>query len=158
MTETVRLRPATLEDAERLFQWRNDSLTRAQSLQQQPVEWQAHLNWLQASLQNPDRQIYIAESAALAGQEQSLLLGTVRADKTAGEYELSWTVAPEQRGKGWGRQMVAALIECLPSGATYTAVVLLTNPASHRIAVALAMQVKKHLATQTIYSGRKPVL
>ena len=97
MTETVRLRPATLEDAERLFQWRNDSLTRAQSLQQQPVEWQAHLQWLQASLQNPDRQLYIAESAALAGQEQSLILGTVRADRTDGEYELSWTVAPEQR-------------------------------------------------------------
>ena len=158
MTETGRLRPATLEDAQCLFRWRNDPLTRAQSLQQQPVEWEAHLKWLQASLQNPDRQLYIAESAALAGQEQSLLLGTVRADKTAGEYELSWTVAPEQRGKGWGRQMVAALIECLPSGATYTAVVLLTNPASHRIAVALAMQVKKHLATQTIYAGRKPVL
>ena len=158
MTETVRLRPATLEDAQQLFAWRNDPQSRAQSLQQQPVEWQAHLLWLQASLQNPDRQLYIAESAALAGQEQSLLLGTVRADKTAGEYELSWTVAPEQRGKGWGRQMVEALIECLPSGATYTAVVLLTNPASHRIAVALAMQVKKHLATQTIYAGRKPVL
>ncbi len=158
MTETVRLRPATLEDAEQLFQWRNDPLTRAQSLQQQPVEWQTHLQWLQASLQNPDRQLYIAESAALAGQEQSLLLGTVRADKMDEDYELSWTVAPEQRGKGWGRQMVAALIDRLPSGATFTAVVLLTNPASHRIAVALAMQVKKHLATQTIYAGRKPVL
>ena len=155
MTETVRLRPATLEDAERLFQWRNDSLTRAQSLQQQPVEWQAHLNWLQASLQNPDRQLYIAESAALAGQEQSLLLGTVRADKTAGEYELSWTVAPEQRGKGWGRQMVAALIATLPADATYRAIVMNTNPASERIAEALGMIMESSSPTQTIFAGRK---
>ena len=158
MTERVRLRPATLEDAQCLFRWRNDPLTRAQSLQQQPVEWEAHLQWLQASLQNPDRQLYIAESAAQDSSGQSPVLGTVRADKSAEEYELSWTVAPEQRGKGWGRKMVAALIECLPAGASYKAVVLLTNPASHRIAVALAMQVKKHLATQTIYAGRKPVL
>ena len=156
MTETVRLRPATLEDAQRLFAWRNDPLTRAQSLQQQPVEWQAHLNWLQASLQNPDRQLFIAESAGLTGQEQPLTLGTVRADKTEETYELSWTVAPEERGKGWGSKMVAALIERLPAGAGYKAIVLLTNPASHRIAVSLAMQVQKHLATQTIYAGRKP--
>jgi len=153
----VRLRPATIADAELLFAWRNDPLTRAQSIHTEPVAWESHLAWLQSSLQNPDRQLYIAESAT-NGAVQSIALGTVRADRTDGEYELSWTVAPEQRGKGWGRQMVAALIECLPAGASYKAVVLLTNPASHRIAVALAMQVKKHLATQTIYTGRKPVL
>ena len=153
----VRLRPATLADAELLFTWRNDSLTREHSLQQQPVEWAGHLNWLQTSLQNPDRQLFIAEQV-LPAEQATVVLGTVRADKRAEVCELSWTVAPEQRGKGWGRKMVAALIECLPAGASYKAVVLLTNPASHRIAVALAMQVKKHLATQTIYAGRKPVL
>ena len=158
MTETVRLRPATLEDAERLFQWRNDSLTRAQSLQQQPVEWQAHLNWLQASLQNPDRQLFIAESAELTGQEQLLTLGTVRADKSGETFELSWTVAPEERGKGWGRKMVAALIDQLPAGVAYQAVVLNTNPVSQRIAAGLGMVVKSSSPSQTIFAGRKQAL
>ena len=154
MTETVRLRPATMEDAERLFQWRNDPLTRSQSLQQQPVEWEAHLKWLQASLQNPDRQLYIAESAT-NGAVQSIGVGTVRADRIDGEYELSWTVAPEQRGNGWGRHIVAALIATLPADATYRAIVMNTNPASERIAEALGMIMESSSPTQTIFAGRK---
>ena len=156
MTETVRLRPATLEDAQRLFVWRNDPLTRAQSLQQQPVVWGDHLEWLQASLQNPARQLFIAESAGLAGQEQPLTLGTVRADKTEETYELSWTVAPEERGKGWGRKMVAALIEILPAQASYTAIVLHSNPASQRIAESLALTERQRQECYTVYAGRKP--
>ena len=156
MTETVRLRPATLEDAQRLFAWRNDPLTRAQSLQQQPVVWEDHLQWLQASLQNPARQLFIAESAGLTGQEQPLTLGTVRADKTEETYELSWTVAPEERGKGWGRKMVAALIEILPAQASYTAIVLHSNPASQRIAESLALTERQRQECYTVYAGRKP--
>ena len=89
MSETVRLRPATIEDAQRLFEWRNDPQTRAQSLQQQPVAWESHLAWLQASLRNPNRQLYIAEPIRRQEQGQPLILGTVRADKINEEFELS---------------------------------------------------------------------
>ena len=156
MTETVRLRPATLEDAQRLFVWRNDPLTRAQSLQQQPVAWESHLAWLQASLRNPNRQLYIAEPIRRQEQGQPLILGTVRADKINEEFELSWTVAPEERGKGWGRQLVAALIEVLPAHASFTAIVLHSNPASQRIALSLGMTERQQLETHTVYAGRKP--
>lgn len=156
MTETVRLRPATLEDAQRLFAWRNDPQTRAQSLQQLPVAWESHLTWLQASLRNPNRQLYIAEGIVQDASGQPLILGTVRADKLDEEYELSWTVAPEQRGKGWGRKLVAALIEILPAQASYTAIVLYSNPASQRIAESLGLMERQRLEGHTVYAGRKP--
>lgn len=153
----VRLRPATIADAELLFAWRNDPLTRAQSIHTEPVVWERHLAWLQASLQNPDRQLFIAEQV-LPAEQATVVLGTVRADKVAKAYELSWTVAPEQRGEGWGKKMVAALIDCLPAGAAYRAVVLNTNSASEQIAAGLGMVVKSSSPTQTLFAARKPAL
>ena len=153
----VRLRPATIADAQLLFAWRNDPLTRTQSIRTQPVEWESHLAWLAASLQNPDRQLFIAEQA-LPVEQATDVLGTVRADKMDEEYELSWTVAPEQRGYGWGRKMVAALIDQLPAGVAYQAVVLNTNPVSQRIAAGLGMVVKSSSPSQTIFAGRKQAL
>ena len=153
----VRLRPATIADAELLFVWRNDPLTRQQSIHTEPVVWETHLTWLENSLQNPDRQLFIAEQAVSATQAP-VVLGTVRADKLAEVYELSWTVAPEQRGKGWGKKMVAALIAVLPDGAAYQAVVLHTNPASERIAAGLGMALQSSSPTQTLFSARKPLL
>ena len=86
-----------------------------------------------------------------------VVLGTVRADKLAEVYELSWTVAPEQRGKGWGKKMVAALIAVLPDGAAYQAVVLHTNPASERIAAGLGMALQSSSPTRTLFAARKPL-
>lgn len=153
----VRLRPATIADAELLFVWRNDPLTRQQSIHTEPVVWETHLTWLEIGLQNPDRWLFIAEQAVPAMQAP-VVLGTVRADKLAEVYELSWTVAPEQRGKGWGKKMVAALIAVLPDGAAYQAVVLHTNPASERIAAGLGMALQSSSPTQTLFSARKPLL
>ena len=152
----VRLRPATIADAELLFVWRNDPLTRQQSLQTEPVVCENHLAWLENSLQNPDRQLFIAEQAVSAAQTP-VVLGTVRADRLAEVYELSWTVAPEQRGKGWGKKMVAALIAALPDGADYQAVVLPTNPASERIVAGLGMAMQSSTPTQTLFAARKPL-
>jgi RimJ/RimL family protein N-acetyltransferase len=155
--DEVRLRPATLADAELLFAWRNDPLTRAQSIHTEPVVWERHLAWLAASLQNPDRQLFIAEQV-LPEMQVPVVLGTVRADKIGEGYELSWTVALERRGNGWGEKMVAALIATLPAGAAYQAIVLNTNPASGRIAIRLGMTVQSSTSNQTLFAARKPSL
>jgi RimJ/RimL family protein N-acetyltransferase len=97
----MKLRPATLDDAKLLFDWRNDPLTREASITTEPVAWEGHLKWLQATLQNPRRALLIAET--------DRPVGSVRIDW--GEpTELSWTVAPEARGQGVGRAMVSAAV------------------------------------------------
>src|SRR5437879_8578358 len=93
------LRGANELDAERLFDWRNDPLTRANSLNTDLVTWADHTRWLSASLTRPDRDLLIAERDGQA-------LGTVRIDYLADSRELSWTVAPECRQQGIGKQMV----------------------------------------------------
>lgn len=117
------LRPATMGDAETLFNWRNDPETQANSLSTDPVPWDDHCNWLKASLANPDRDLLIAEIDGVP-------VGTVRIDRGE-ESELSWTVAPDQRGKGIAKQMVA--LACPPEA---VARIKPDNIASQRIAEA----------------------
>ena len=101
------LRKATKEDSQRLFEWRNDPETRQQSLNTALIEWSAHEQWLTKSLVNPDRTIFIFE-------ENGTPAGTCRIDREIENdhevFELSWTIAPEQRGKGLGKKMLGELL------------------------------------------------
>ncbi len=92
-------RRATMLDLERLLQWRNDSFTRQNSINTEPVQRETHERWLKASLENRKRKLYIAE---ISGEP----VGTVRLDQQESGWELSWTVAPAARGKGIGKRMV----------------------------------------------------
>jgi RimJ/RimL family protein N-acetyltransferase len=118
------LRPATMDDAERLFAWRNDPETRAQSLTTDRVPWDDHVAWLERSLAMPERTLLIAEVAGTP-------VGTVRLD---GE-EMSWTVAPEHRRKGYAKEMVRL---ALPRDAT--AQIKRGNLASQKVARAAGLQ------------------
>jgi len=102
MSDRITLRQATLDDLGMLFSWRNDPDTRRASRNTGDVSRHEHETWLKATLKNPDRRLYIAE-------EDGHAVGTIRADRAGGFYELSWTVAPEARGRGVGERMVRAL-------------------------------------------------
>src|SRR5690606_37205407 len=93
--ETLRLRPAALEDAKRLFDWRNDPLTRAMSLTRDEVVWEDHLVWLERSLARTGRLLLIGEAT-----RTDEAIGVVRFDAAAdGFQEVGVTVAPAFRGR-----------------------------------------------------------
>ncbi len=105
----MNLRLATVDDASLLLAWRNDPGTRATSHNAEVVALCEHNAWLEATLNNHHRQLYIAEVDGTP-------VGTVRADYDDESCELSWTVAPEARGKGFGKLMVSELakrIDCV---------------------------------------------
>jgi len=101
---SVTLRPASDSDAQILFDWRNDPDTRRNSRHTDAVGWDEHRRWLSAALGRRDRTLLIAE---LAGEP----VGTVRLDRGADGCELSWTVAPQWRGRGVGKAMVQKAAE-----------------------------------------------
>ena len=96
---TIRLRPATADDAALLLNWRNDPSTRSSSFETGEVQKREHISWLTSVLADKDRQLLIAE-------ENGVPVGTVRADLCDGVYELSWTVAPDARGRGVGKRII----------------------------------------------------
>jgi len=89
-----------MKDADLLLKWRNNEETRKASKDTAIIKRKEHIVWLETVLNNNQRGIYIAEQDGVA-------VGTVRFDPCDEGYELSWTVAPKQRGRGIGKRMVA---------------------------------------------------
>jgi RimJ/RimL family protein N-acetyltransferase len=137
VTGELRLRRARLSDAGPLLAWRNDPLTRRMSHKGDEVKLEPHLAWLASILRDEDRRLFIAEIDGVPA-------GTVRADFADGAWELSWTVAPEQRSRGIGRRMVAMAADLI-SG-PIRAEVKVGNTASIRIAEAAGMQFSRESA------------
>lgn len=140
------LRLADIDDAELLFHWRNDTLTRAASRQKEPIPFEEHISWLKATLTNPKRQLYLA----FEGKEA---VGTCRADRDDnGIYELSWTVAPSARGRRIGKRMMSLLASHI-DGPLF-AEVRQDNPASIAIAKHIGMELTDDLGE--VYHFKKP--
>lgn len=126
----LKLRSAVLSDLRRLFVWRNDPETRRNSRNTDPVSWDDHVAWFARAMDDASRHIFIAEL------DQSPI-GTVRADYGE-DCELSWTVAPEHRAKGYGKKMVACFADSFTG--RLIAEVKSNNAASRRIAESIGMR------------------
>ncbi|MEO8518965.1 MAG: bifunctional UDP-2,4-diacetamido-2,4,6-trideoxy-beta-L-altropyranose hydrolase/GNAT family N-acetyltransferase [Dermatophilaceae bacterium] len=130
----LKARPAGMDDARLLWQWRNDPATRASSRSSAEVTWDEHLGWLTASLARNDRVLLVVEDALRP-------VGTVRWDLASeGEWEVSITVAPERRGQSLARPLLhtgeMALSRHASKGTkvtAYRAVVHVDNAASVRL-------------------------
>jgi RimJ/RimL family protein N-acetyltransferase len=129
-TAQLRLRPASLDDAELLLEWRNDLSTREASHNTAPICIDEHIEWLKRILANENRHLYVAEIDGAP-------VGTVRADYENPGYELSWTVSPSMRGHGVGKDMVRLLAKTISD--SIRAEVKAGNIASIRIAEAAGM-------------------
>ncbi|MGP6176498.1 GNAT family N-acetyltransferase [Microbacterium sp. A196] len=128
---TLSARPATSDDAWLLFDWRNDDETRARSRFRGAIDWDSHREWLERSLTDPNRRLFIV------GPETDPV-GTVRWDRTAGlDWDVSITVAPNRRGAGISRGVLASGERALASevGAPYRVLadIHINNDASRRL-------------------------
>ncbi len=95
----LRMRPATLGDAQLLFDGRNTEAVRRRSLETGVIEWPAHQNWLTASLSNPRRLLLIAEA-------DDGPVGVLRYDLRGFTAEVSIYLFEGRFGLGWGRALL----------------------------------------------------
>ncbi|OAN46645.1 hypothetical protein A6A04_05910 [Paramagnetospirillum marisnigri] len=148
----VELRPATLADGEDLLAWRNDPLTRENSLETGQVARDGHFAWLAGVLADPQRLI-------LVGERGEGKVGMVRFD-TMGEREwrVSISVAPEARGRGLGRVLLAfavGRIERLRGPGAMVAEIRESNAASQSIFTACGFR-QSDAADGVLYFRRPP--
>jgi RimJ/RimL family protein N-acetyltransferase len=91
------LRPATLDDAQFLFELRNEDSNRSMFKDTSKVEWGNHIAWLLEKISCSDFFIYIALD------ENENKLGQFRIDPKG---EVSVSLAERFKGKGLGWQII----------------------------------------------------
>lgn len=140
----MNLRRATMADAGLLLAWRNDRKTREASIDPSEVDAVHHLAWLSAVLDDPDRELLIAEN----GEDP---VGTVRFDGRDGATELSWTVSPHHRHKGYGTKIVEMAVA--RADGPIKATIRIENAASQKIAGAAGLVLSKTDGDLTVWTN-----
>ncbi|WP_051226922.1 GNAT family N-acetyltransferase [Butyrivibrio sp. MC2013] len=123
------LRPAVMEDARLLYDWRNDEDTRRFSFNKEPIRYEDHLKWLEKKLGQDDCLILIfSDNEGDAGQ--------VRYDICDGIALMSYSIDKDRRGRGYAGimlEMAATLLRRKYGDVTVKAEVLPGNAASVRV-------------------------
>jgi RimJ/RimL family protein N-acetyltransferase len=118
----LQLRPVDARDAELLFEWANDPTTRAASFTTSAIGWDDHRAWLEARLRNPAATQWI-------GSFSGAPVGLVRFDRLDdGTAEIGVTVAPSQRGRGWGPALIDAGCDRMFATGSVTAILARIKP------------------------------
>lgn len=123
------VRPAVMDDAGLLFEWRNDPGTRRGSRSPDELDWDVHRSWLERSLADTGRRLFVVES-------ESGPVATSRWDRLSDtDWECSITLAPAQRGHGLAAAVLAAAEDALDLESPYRmrADIHVDNPASRRL-------------------------
>jgi RimJ/RimL family protein N-acetyltransferase len=142
MMPMLTIRPAVPSDGGALFEWRNDSDSRAASLSQDAIPRDTHDRWFASSLASPTRWIFLAVDTASGDR-----VGMCRfdLDDDASSAEVSINLGPDWRGRGLSGEVlgggIAAFREAHPPAVPLTASIRSTNAASARLFTAAGFTV-----------------
>jgi RimJ/RimL family protein N-acetyltransferase len=100
--DLLAVRRATMADALDILAWRNDPLSRKMSRNSNAIDEQQHLGWLERALADSTQILLVA----IRGSNK---VGLVRlALVSPGTWEVSISLNPAERGKGYGHAILAA--------------------------------------------------
>ncbi|MFZ3263887.1 MAG: UDP-2,4-diacetamido-2,4,6-trideoxy-beta-L-altropyranose hydrolase [Terriglobales bacterium] len=112
----MQLRQLRETDCQLLFSWANDPGVRSASFHSAPVQWEEHRQWFEQKLfaqklPDPLSVIYIAETRT--GEPVGQVRFHLDRDGERQRATLSIVVAPQFRGAGWGKELIAFSIRRL---------------------------------------------
>jgi RimJ/RimL family protein N-acetyltransferase len=102
----VKIRPAGPDDAQLLWQWRNDPLVRQNSFNSQSIPWTDHEVWYARRLASPDICIYLLEKD---GKPVAQIRYERRDGSIAEVGDIS--VAAVDRRKGYGTEILVQTVD-----------------------------------------------
>ncbi|KAI4441768.1 GNAT family N-acetyltransferase [Schaedlerella arabinosiphila] len=121
------LREAVEKDVDILFSWANDEDARKNSFCTEPIKYEDHVIWFQNMMQNESTSQYILI-------DQATPVGQIRLECDGAVGEISYSIAPDKRGVGYGKAICQLLIRkvCIekPEIKKLTAKIKIPNVAS----------------------------
>lgn len=106
----MNLRPATLDDEKRLFDWRNDPTVLAVSSVSVPVTLESHHYWLTKALNDDSVWIYITEVDGVPVGQGRIERGWKAISPKMDTAMIGYSIDKQERGKGYGKQLVTLLV------------------------------------------------
>jgi len=122
LNRELQLRLCRETDCQLLFSWANDPEVRQASFHSDAVAWEGHQRWFTQKLLDPQSVIYIGEN------HEGKPVGVVRFSLEEDLAILSMSVAPEFRGAGWGRELIALSTQTLTRSRSTRRVEALVKP------------------------------
>lgn len=110
------VRPATLQDAEAIWLWRNDPLTRSYSQNTSFIPWEDHVKWFSEVLDDSGRVVCMVMPATSCSNDLADPIAVVRFDRlpvTTAHWLVNLNLRPKSRGFGLGRQCLLAACQAL---------------------------------------------
>lgn len=86
-------------DIDLLFSWANDKELRKNSFSTNPITYEEHRTWFEKKYWQKDSQVYIF----CEGRQEK---GMLRLDFNENEVEISYSIAPGERRKGYGEKLI----------------------------------------------------
>ena len=126
----IHLREVRLSDVDMIYQWANDPLTRQNSFNSDKIKYDEHVQWFNRMLNRNDVKMYIL-------MEDNKPVGQIRLNINDTNAEISYSIASDFRGMGYGRKIVSLVVDeikmNIPEVLTVSAQVKPGNSASKSI-------------------------
>lgn len=103
------IRPANMEDARLLFDWRSQAAIRRWMFDSTIPVWERHTNWLERQLNRPDVLMFIFEE----GGNPLGHVNAVQTDVGAAIWEWGFYIGAEHAARGSGSRMLLLMLELL---------------------------------------------
>jgi spore coat polysaccharide biosynthesis predicted glycosyltransferase SpsG/RimJ/RimL family protein N-acetyltransferase len=97
--KSASVRKAVSVDAALYFEWANDAEVRANSFQTEPIEWNNHMPWFQATIESTTNALYLYSVNGIPAGQMRLKLDGSKA-------VINYSVAADFRGQGLGKWML----------------------------------------------------
>jgi UDP-2,4-diacetamido-2,4,6-trideoxy-beta-L-altropyranose hydrolase len=118
----LRLRRVRKDDCLQLWEWANDPDVRPVSFATEPISWERHLQWFNSKLRDSNAVLY------LVVDPEEVPTGQVRYQIDGTTAAVSISLAPQFRGKGYGKVVLAMATEDLFRTAAVTKIDAYVKP------------------------------
>lgn len=108
-TRHLQLRQVSLEDSNSLFEWRNHEDIRRYSNNPNTINYEEHMKWMNAVLNNPNMILLIGEDV------NGNSIGVVRFDLNKDIAEISIYIVPGHCGAGMGTLLLGVAVNWVKS-------------------------------------------
>lgn len=93
--EHMELQAVTIDDMDLIYQWVNEIECRKNSFQTDKIPYEEHVKWFQSKLESSHCDMFLC-------YKDGLPIGQIRLDYDGEQAYISYSVAKEERGKGYG--------------------------------------------------------